>query len=260
MDGRARHGEGGEVTGMATNEVEAVVARISLATAEDHEFPRAVTGELRALLSWWRTVSDGGAPRVAQVTASPASSDARASLHAGLVAADRAVDAGATLLIPRADPRDDKAARALIATLTRTEAPVVVPQPAGMTDRQWMLEVSAVRDDARRLSADRGDAVALLDGVGGFGIGFVVGVLLGAAARRTACLIDGTDESAAAVIADRLSSSAASWWMCGSGSADPARMAMAERVQLAPGLPLSLSDDVGMGAAATVALLRLLTE
>jgi nicotinate-nucleotide--dimethylbenzimidazole phosphoribosyltransferase len=258
------------VTNELPPEVEAVKERITLPgpsgpeTPEPGfsrtELPPAITGELRALLSWWRTVSDGSPPNERHVEPDadlPAS--AATAMLAGLAAADRAIDGGATLLIPRVVLRDDIAARSLVAVLTRLDASVMVPQPEGMPDSAWMEKVTAIRDASYRLSFERAEPVPLLDAAATPGIAFLIGVLLNAAARRTPCILDGTDELAAALVADRISAGARAWWICGSQSTDPARSAAAERIDPAPGLPLALTDDEGLGAQATLALLRLLT-
>ena len=241
--------------------IAAVVERITVPPTPATELPTEVTGELRALLTWWSSVSAGAAPNATVIESGtgdwPTASEAMAS---GIAAAERAVDAGATVLVPRATVRDDTTARSLVAVLTRLDPSTVVPQPEGMTDRTWMAIVATVRDDAFRLTPERGDSVALLDSAGAATIGFVAGVLLGAAARQTPCLIDGTDELCAALVADRMSARARGWWTAGSQSPDPARRAAADRIAFAPGLPLALTDNRGLGAQTTLEVLRLLAE
>jgi nicotinate-nucleotide--dimethylbenzimidazole phosphoribosyltransferase len=247
------------VTASIPDELEAVVARINPALDEIAGTPVALTGELAVLLDWWQSVSDGSTPRVAKV-GSPPVDDVADAMRSGVAAADREIDAGATLLVPRVSRRDEHAARTLVALLAYVEPQAVVPQRPGTSDTQWIADVTRLRDDVSRLSGDRGEPMALLEGVRGSDIAFVVGVLLAAAARRTPCIIDGTEECAAVVVADRLSNRARSWWLCGSQSPDPARAATLDRVGLAPGLPLALSDEDGWGAEATIALLRLVTD
>jgi nicotinate-nucleotide--dimethylbenzimidazole phosphoribosyltransferase len=127
-----------------------------------------------------------------------------------------------------------------------------------MTDRDWMQACAAVRDHAASAADHRGDPVGLLGAVQAPAVALVVGILLGAAARRTACLVDGTDELAAALVADRICIRAKAWWRAGSDSPDPGRAAAIDRIDLAPGLPLGLTDDAGRGAEATLALLMLI--
>jgi nicotinate-nucleotide--dimethylbenzimidazole phosphoribosyltransferase len=105
----------------------------------------------------------------------------------------------------------------------------------------------------------RAETMALLDDLRAPAIAFSAGVLLSAAARRTACIVDGTDEHAAALVADRMSTRAKAWWTSGSQSSDLARQAAVDRIGLRQGLPLALSDESGWGARATIAMVRLAT-
>jgi nicotinate-nucleotide--dimethylbenzimidazole phosphoribosyltransferase len=238
-------------------ELVAVVERITAPEPSTAAPAHDVTGALADLAAWWHTMSRGSALTVA--TLDPVAPDSvTAAMLAGVDSAERAIDSGATLLVPRACTRDDEAARTVIALLTRREASAVLAQPAGMTDREWMTACAAVRDRAARTAEHRADPIALLDALAAPGIALVVGVLLGAAARRSACLVDGTDELAAALVADRICIRAKGWWRAGSDSPDPGRVAAIERIDLAPGLPLGLTDDAGLGAEATLALLRLI--
>lgn len=240
-----------------TPRLAAVVERIAGPEPSTAPLPPDVTGALADLAAWWASVSAGAPPAVTWLDPAlpPFAGDA---ILAGIDAADRAIDSGATLLVPRVAVRDDEAARTLIALLTRKEASAVLAQPAGMTDRAWMAACAAVRDRAADATGHRGEPVALLEAVQAPGIALVVGVLLGAAARRTPCLVDGIDELAAALVADRLCIRAKAWWRAGSDSPDPGRAAAIDRIDLAPGLALGLTDDAGRGAEATLALLALL--
>jgi nicotinate-nucleotide--dimethylbenzimidazole phosphoribosyltransferase len=238
-------------------ELAAVVARITAPEPSPAPVPGDVTGVLADLDRWWRDCSQGGPLVVAELDP-PAPHKVLDAVVAGIEAADRAVDAGASLIVPRAVVRDDEAARTLIALLTRKEASAVVFQPDGMRDRDWMTACAAVRDRAATALEHRGEPVELLSAVRAPGIALVAGALLAAAARRTPCLIDGTDELAAALVADRLCFRAKGWWWPASDSPDPGRAAAIDRIDLPPGLPFGLTDDVGRGAQATVALLGLL--
>jgi nicotinate-nucleotide--dimethylbenzimidazole phosphoribosyltransferase len=156
--------------------------------------------------------------------------------------------------------RDEIAARTVIALLTRREASTVLGQPVGMPDREWMAACAAVRDRMAEVVEHRGEPLVMLAALGATSIAAVAGSLLAASARRTPCLVDGTDELAAALVADRLCYRAKGWWRAGSDSPDPGRAAAVERIDLSPGLPLGLTDDAGKGAQATLALLGELAD
>ncbi len=242
-------------------EAEAVLARITAAGRPEMDLPADVTGALADLLGWWLAAAPAAPLRPVGVPSSDRAADScEAALVAGIRAADAAIDAGATLLVPHATDRDLLAARTVIALLTHKDAATVVPQAPGTTDREWMAQCVAVRDGAARLVDQRARPLLLLDGLAAVGIAFTVGVLLASAARRTPCLVDGTDELAAALVADRLAYRATSWWLAASTSPDPARNAAAERMDLRSALPLGLTDESGQGARACVTLLRTLLD
>ena len=232
----------------------ALLARITTPETTDSVVDERLTGELGALAQWWQDRA-GATPPVAVVVPCGAG-----GIDDGVAAADRAIDAGATLLVPRVTTRDDLAARTLIALLTRREASSVVHQPTGLADREWMDRVAAVRDRSADAVDRRGEPAALVEDLGSAGIASAAGVLLAAAARRTPCLVDGTDELAAALVADRLAYRAKGWWRAASDSPDPGRAAAIDRIDLAPGLPLHLADDAGLGADATIALLAVVID
>ena len=238
-------------------DLEAVVGRVTVPDPRDDDPPEGLTGELGALHAWWTGVSDGSAPRAAIIESTEATT-ATEAVRDAVAAADRPTDAGATLLIPHCTSRAPVAAMTIVGLMSRTEPPALVDQPRGMSDRDWMARCAAVRDGVVEVAELRAAPVQLLTALEAVHIAFVAGVLLGASARRTPSLVEGTDELAAALVADRLSFRAREWWRAGSTSPDPARLAAVERLDLAPGLPLGLTDDDGRGAAATVALLALL--
>lgn len=255
---------------MDSDPLATAIARISAPDRpRDAPQPAEVTGELQRLLAWWQARSQADPRRWAQVEVEvPADADAASAIAAGIAAADRAVDSGSTLLVPRvvhpgapAGPvPEEVTARAIIAILTRREANAVLPQPAGMADAEWMTRCSEVRDRIAQTTSLQADLMGLLDALAAADVAAVAGVLIGASARRTPCLIDGTAEHAAALIADRLCPQAKDWWRAGSDSPDPGRCAAVMRIDLEAGLPLGLADDAGLGAAATLALLDLVTR
>ena len=238
-------------------EIGAVIDRIGLPDESDGAAPSDLTGELARLLQWWSTVSNGSVPVITHLAADAIPDDALAAFVAGVQAADRAIDGGATLIVPGSSRADLLPARTIVALLTRREANLVTPQPEGMGDRDWMSQCIAIRDGVTSVAQLRGEPVTLLNQARAFRIAFLVGVLLGAAARRTPCLIDGTEPATAALVADRLAFRAKAWWREAATSTDPAQRAAVDRIDLTAGLPLALSDEGGHGAQATVALLRL---
>jgi len=243
------------------DDVVATVARIARPTdgSSDDSSPvgdSTLTGALADLRDWWVTLTGDAALEAVHLVPSE-SSDAMSALRTGIAEANRAIDSGATLIVPRVAERDDVTARALTALLTKRDASAVLGQPDGMSDALWMQTCTRIRDRMAQHAHLLGDYSALLQAMDARNLAAVAGILLGAAARRTPCLIDGTDEWAAALVSDRLAYKARAWWREASTSPDPARTAARERIDLAAGLDLHLSDDCGHGADAALALLAL---
>ncbi len=245
-------------TGHEDTRLADLLGRIERCAAEAEQAPAPLTGRLADLQVWWSSVGGGSALVPTRVTASSAEEDdSLSALLAGAAEVDRVVDSGATLVIPQVPERDHLTALTVIALLTRREANRVVDQPEGMSDAQWMDRCASVRDRSAHAAAHLGDHLALLDALDATDVASTAGMLLGAAARRTPCLIVGTGEWAAALVADRMSHVARTWWRPASTSPDPGQQVAAERIGLEPLLPLDLTDDIGLGADAVIALLRL---
>jgi nicotinate-nucleotide--dimethylbenzimidazole phosphoribosyltransferase len=220
--------------------------------------PPDITGELGELWTWWQSRAEGRDLRAAWLDG-PSGPTVEA-LDAGLAAADAAVDSGATVVVPRVVEPDVVVCRTVIALLTRKEASAVLGQPEGMPDRDWMDACSAIRDRLVAVVEHRGEPVRLLESLDAGSLAGAVGILVGAAARRTPVIVDGTAELAAALVADRIAYRAKAWWRLGSTSPDPGRTAAADRIDLARGLPLALTDESGRGAQATERLIRIVID
>lgn len=238
-------------------------------------------GALGRLRAWWAAHADN-APLVVQRippraaaddppvgrSADLADADAdsmiRAAVGLGVAAADRAIDSGATLLVlatstPLGSDRST-AARAALSLVARREASAVLPQPPGLSDRAWMTLCSRIRDETARAVAQRGDMLAALSALRAWDLAYAVGTLLGAAARRTACLLDGVEPLAAAVVAHRLAYRSRGWWLAASDSPDPGRSCAIDRVDLPCALPLGVADDRNLAVSAVLALLPTLID
>lgn len=237
-----------------------VVARIPSPEEEPHSPGAGLSGVLGDLDTWWARRAGSSRPVVQVIVTTPESASADEALLQGLAAADRAIDTGATLLIPRVGRRDVLVARSIIGLLTKRDAAAVTYQPEGMPDGEWITDCAAVRDlmaDHRHLL---GEQLTMLEAMAAREVAECAGILIGAAARGTPCLIDGTDEWAGALIADRLAHRARHWWRGAATSPDPARAAARSRVDIPAALPLDLTDEEGWGARAVVTLLDLIDQ
>lgn len=96
------------------------------------------------------------------------------------------------------------------------------------------------------------DGLDILAKVGGFEIGAVAGLIIGAAAKRKPVVVDGFSAAAGAMIACGLEPFVRDYILCAQRSADLGHGALLERLQCRPLLGLDLR--LGEGAAAVLAL------
>lgn len=180
---------------------------------------------------------------------------ARAALALGAALADEEIDAGADLLIVGdMGIGNTTAAAAIIGLLAPADILSVVGRGTGIDDTTWMRKAAAVRDAMRRGKPHKGSPLDLLATIGGPDIAAMVGLLLGAAARRTPVILDGTVISAAALIAHRAAYKSRDWWQAGHRSTEPAHSAALGRLDLAPLLDLQMRLGEGTGALLAVPL------
>ncbi len=236
-----------------TSESENLLDRIESFTPNSNtSIDPLVTGSLAELLTWWQQRGNVLTPRRLE--------PAPGGFGSGVATVDAAVDAGATLLYFTSDTHADPVvSRAIIGLLTRKDAWQVTHQWFGMSDIQVMDQLAAIvglMRTNRELRAQPRE-LAHLDSTGA--IAFYVGALLEAAARKTPVILGSTQELAAALIAHRLSMKASSWWRNATTSPDRAVGQAVERMGIAAGLPLDLSDDRGVGAQISVDLLHSFT-
>jgi nicotinate-nucleotide--dimethylbenzimidazole phosphoribosyltransferase len=183
------------------------------------------------------------------------SEEARAAVRLGIAVAEAEVDAGADLLIVGdMGIGNTTAAAAIIGLLGPADILSVVGRGTGIDDATWMRKAAAVRDAMRRGKPHKGAPLDLLAAIGGPDIAAMVGLLLGAAARRTPVILDGTVIAAAALIAHRVAYKSRDWWQAGHQSTEPAHAVALGRLDLTPLLDLHMRLGEGTGALLAIPL------
>lgn len=152
---------------------------------------------------------------------------------------------------------------AIIAVLSRADVRSVVGPGAGLAASRLDHKAEVIRRGIECNKPDPADGIDLLAKVGGFEIGGIAGLILGAASLRKPVLIDGFISSAGALIAATLSPAARDCMILAHGSAEPGYRIMAATLGKKPLLDLGMRLGEGTGAAlamhladAAVALLR----
>jgi nicotinate-nucleotide--dimethylbenzimidazole phosphoribosyltransferase len=141
------------------------------------------------------------------------------------------------------------ASSTICAAITGKTVAEVTGRGTGVDDRQLKHKIEVIE---RALSVNRPDATQPIDvlaRVGGFEIGGLVGVILGAAAHRVPVVIDGFISGAAALIATGLSPKLKDYLIAAHVSAEPGHGLLLEHLGLSPLLDLEMRLGEGTGAA-----------
>lgn len=149
-------------------------------------------------------------------------------------------------------------ASAVTAALLPAEPSLVCGPGTGIDDAGLARKVDAVRRGlaANGLPRPDADPADVLSAVGGLEIAFLVGVTLGAAARRIPVLLDGFVSSVAALVACGFRETAAAPLVAATRSPEPGHALVLERLGLEPLLDLGLRLGEGTGAALALPLVR----
>ena len=173
----------------------------------------------------------------------------------------RSVEAGITIINEEADKGLDivgtgdmgigntSSSSAIFAIITGKPVSEVTGRGTGLTDEQLAHKIDVIR---RALDINKPDASKPLDvlaKVGGFEIGGLAGVMLGAAARRIPVVIDGFISGAAALIATSLAPQLKDYLIAAHVSAEAGHPAMLESMGIKPLLSLDMRLGEGTGAA-----------
>jgi len=188
-----------------------------------------------------------------------------AALEAGIGIAEELAARGVTLVATgEMGIANTTPAAALAAHFTGVEAAAITGRGTGVDDAGLARKIEVVR---RALSLHSGAARDPLDALarlGGFEIAGLAGLVLGAAARRVAVLVDGFISSAAALAAVRLAPAAAGFLVAGHRSVEPGHRHVLAALDARPLLELELRLGEGTGAALAMhlveAAIRILRE
>ncbi len=225
-----------------------------------------VAGDLRPLVEAGKIVSKRIAPGTANIAAGPAMTREQAlrAVESGIEIVDTLADSVDVLGTGDMGIANTTPSTAVVAALTGTPAAEVTGRGTGIDDEQLARKIAVVQAALQRNRPDPRDGLDVLAKVGGFEIGGIAGVVLGAAAHRKPVLIDGFISTAGALIARSLCPTAAEYLIAAHRSVEPGHRAMHRLLGKEPLLDLNLRLGEGTGAALAMHLVeaaqRILTE
>ncbi|HEV8024647.1 MAG TPA: nicotinate-nucleotide--dimethylbenzimidazole phosphoribosyltransferase [Candidatus Nanopelagicales bacterium] len=197
----------------------------------------SLSGDLKRLASWWGEHRPSPVRDVRWLSASGDEAEVLADV-------DRAIDAGATLLVLHHEGNNDDAvaARAIIAAGTGSDASAVFAQERDMDDLTWMRAVAAIRD-------------ARSAGMAGTAVNAMASAFIRCSERRTPVLFDGLLAHAGALQANIEEPGIGQWWLPAATSTDPAIAKVQGELTRPPALDLHVD---GRGTAGIVSVLAVL--
>jgi len=190
---------------------------------------------------------------------------ARRSLCCGIELVNAEIDAGLDIVgLGEMGIGNTTAASAICAVMMDCPVGGVTGRGTGLTAEQLAGKIKIIEAALALNRPRRDDALDVLAKVGGFEIGGLAGVILGAAARRIPVLVDGFITGSAALIACALAPQAKDYLIASHVSVEPGHQATLDYLGLTPLLSLQMRLGEGTGAALAMGLVeasvRLLNE
>lgn len=181
---------------------------------------------------------------------------ALAAIEAGREMATEGADSGITLAATgEMGIGNTTAASAITAAITGLPARLVTGRGTGIDDPALAHKVGVVERALLVNSPDPADALDVLAKVGGFEIGGLVGLIIGAAERRIPVVLDGFITGAAALIAAGLVPGIEQFMVASHRSVECGHQVALEHLGLAPLFDLGLRLGEGTGAALAMRLI-----
>ena len=146
------------------------------------------------------------------------------------------------------------ASSAIVAAITRRAVAEVTGRGTGVDDAGLARKIATIERALTLNQPNPVDALDVLSDVGGFEIGGLAGVMIGAAARRVPVVIDGFISGAAALIACVLAPAVQPYLIAAHRSVEIGHRAVLEYLHLEPLLDLDMRLGEGTGAALGISL------
>ncbi|WP_156478640.1 nicotinate-nucleotide--dimethylbenzimidazole phosphoribosyltransferase [Anaerosporomusa subterranea] len=144
---------------------------------------------------------------------------------------------------------------AIVAAFSQLEPEVVTGRGTGISDSRMQVKINIVRQGLAVNHPNPCDGIDVLSKVGGFELGALAGVVLGAAANRCAVIIDGSNTTAAALIAAAIQPICKQYLFASHLSAEPAHRFALGLLDLKPCVDMGVRLGEAIGASIVVDML-----
>lgn len=144
---------------------------------------------------------------------------------------------------------------AIVAAICNLSPEQATGRGTNISDERLKLKIEVVRQTLSVNQPDPHDGIDVLAKVGGFELGCIVGIILGAAANRAFVVLDGFNTGAAALIASALCPAAKNYLMGSHLAAEPAHKQTLEKLDLHPYMDMKFRLGEATGSSIAVNLL-----
>jgi nicotinate-nucleotide--dimethylbenzimidazole phosphoribosyltransferase len=176
------------------------------------------------------------------------------AIQLGLRVATEIIDAGADIILTgEMGIGNTTSSAAIIAALTRANVDRVTGRGTGITQAQLDKKIGVVRQALELHTPVQQDTLSKF---GGYEIAAMVGLMVGAAARRVPIVLDGVTTAAAALIAAKLSPNAINYFIAGHRGVEPGHTYALQALGLTPILELSMRLGEGTGAVLALPIIE----
>lgn len=217
-----------------------------------------VAGDLSELVESGKIVSKKVAWGTANFAEGPAMSRAQAiqSIEAGIEVAELLADS--TDLFGTGDMGigNTSPSSAIIATLCKRSVADVTGRGTGLDDAALEAKIATLEKALALNQPNPEDGLEVLAKVGGFEIGAIAGLILGAAAQKKPVVIDGIISTAGALIADSLSPVCREYMIAGHRSVERGHLIALDFLNKQALIDLALRLGEGTGAAVAMNLVE----
>lgn len=145
---------------------------------------------------------------------------------------------------------------AILSALTGVPVSAVTGRGTGLNDEGVQNKVKVIEKALSVNAPDSADPIDVLAKVGGFEIGGIAGMIIGAAANHVPVVIDGFISGASALLAFKLQPRVREYLIASHISAEKGHRVMLEEMGFVPLLDLGLRLGEGTGAALAISLLE----
>ena len=178
-------------------------------------------------------------------------------LEAGINLAIEAIESGVDLLATGdMGIGNTTASSAVTAAVTHLDTEQTTGEGTGRTPEELRDKAGVVRTALSVNSPDPSDGIDLLSKVGGFEIGVLAGVIIGAAMMRRPVVIDGFISSAAALVASAVCPPSRDFMLGSHVSAERGHRAALAALELEPLFDLGMRLGEGTGAALAMPIIE----